>query len=445
MSQVPSDVPIIFVIFNRPQLIRMKVTLVSYSDMEGGAARATCRLNKGLNQLGVNSQMLVQVKSSDHHSVIGRRNVGVHQAINGLRSVAEGLPVKYYPNRDHVMYSTQWVPDRVMANINQIKPDIINLHWTNNGYLQIESIKKIQQPIVWTLHDMWAFTGGCHYSQECNRYTMNCGRCPQLNSQKSCDLSNHTWKRKARAWKNLNLTIVTPSRWLAQCARSSTLFNNSRVVVIPNGVDTEIYQPIQKRVARKILGLPQDKQLILSGSLNQTSDVRKGFKFLESSLKELSQSQWAEKVELVIFGASEPLITIDLGLKVHYFGTLSDDISLAILYAAADVFIAPSIQDNLPNTILESLACGTPCVAFNIGGMPDMIEHMKNGYLAKPYETNDFTHGIIWILESESRYQNLSHRSREKVVQEFTIHNQASHYLSLFEEILTLQDPLAHE
>jgi glycosyltransferase involved in cell wall biosynthesis len=414
----------------------MNVSLLSYSDIEGGAARATYRLHQGLTNLKINSHMLVQVKSSDDHSVIGPKNIGIRQARNGFRCVADAAPLKYYPLRRNGVYSAQWLPDFINTQLEKLRPDIVNLHWVNNGYLQIESLRKIQKPIVWTLHDMWPFTGGCHYSQECDRYTTSCGECPQLQSHRHHDLSSWIWRRKANAWRDTNLTIVTPSVWLSQCAKASALFQNRRVEVIPNGLDITRYQPIDRSAARKILGLPLDKQLILSGSLQSTSDQRKGFHLLQPALKALSQAGWGNRTELVIIGASKPEIPIELGLKVHYLGTLGDDISLAMLYAAVDVFAAPSVQDNLPNTVMEAIACGTPCVAFNIGGMPDMIEHQKNGYLARPYEINDFAQGLAWVLDDPCRYQNLRFKSREKAEQEFSLHHHASRYASLFTELL---------
>jgi glycosyltransferase involved in cell wall biosynthesis len=283
---------------------------------------------------------------------------------------------------------------------------------------------------------MWAFTGGCHYAQECDRYLSNCGQCPQLQSRHHRDLSHWIWQRKAKAWKNTNLTIVTPSVWLGQCAKASALFQNHRVEVIPNGLDTTRYQPIDRTIVRKILGLPLDKQLILSGSLQSTSDQRKGFHLLQPALQSLSQAGWGDRAEVVIMGASKPATPVDIGFKVHYLGTLGDDISLAMLYAAADVFAAPSVQDNLPNTVMEAISCGTPCVAFNIGGMPDMIEHQQNGYLARPYEIHDFAQGLAWVLAEPSRHQHLCARSREKAEQEFSLHHQANRYTSLFTDLL---------
>ncbi len=186
-----------------------------------------------------------------------------------------------------------------------------------------------------------------------------------------------------------------------------------------------------------LLHLPQDKHLILFGAVKATSDQRKGFHLLQPALQELSKSGWQDGLELVIFGASQPVNPPNFGLKVHYLDTLSDDLSLALVYSAANVFVLPSTQENLANTVMEALACGTPCVAFNIGGMPDMIEHQKNGYLAQPYKIEDLAQGIAWVLESEERNQKMSHHAREKAEREFTLKIQARRYLSLFTEIVS--------
>ncbi len=415
----------------------MQILHLSTSDISGGAAIAAHRLHQGLQHLGVASQMLVDKKLSEDQAVFAPKS-NLSKALGILKPTLDHLPLRFYPHVDHtrLYLSLEWLPDAIAPKTAQLAPDIINLHWACGGFLKIETLAKFKQPLVWTLHDMWAFTGGCHYSQECDRYTESCGACPQMQRGESWDLSRWVWQRKAKAWKNINLTIVTPSSWLAKCASSSSLFKDRRVEVIPNGLDPERYMPVERRLARKLLKLPQDKQLILFGAMGSTSDRRKGFHLLQPALQRLSQSGCQDKTELVVFGASEPKSQPDLGLKAHYLGNLSDDISIALVYAAADVFVAPSVQDNLPNTVMEAIACGTPCVAFNIGGMPDMIEHQHNGYLAQPYNSEELGQGIAWVLQDKQRGQALSRRAREKVEQEFTLEIQARRYLALYQEVL---------
>ncbi|MCA2504061.1 MAG: glycosyltransferase family 4 protein [Microcystis sp. M54BS1] len=414
----------------------MKVIHLNTNDIQGGAAQASYRLHTGLRGIGIDSQMLVQRKISDVPTIIAPATK-IEKAVSQTRPSLDLLPVLLYSNRQRTPYSIQWLPDRLVSRVAQISPDIINLHWINAGFLQIETLAKFKQPLVWTAHDMWPFTGGCHYSGECNKYTQSCGHCPQLKSQQDGDISRWVWWRKAQAWKNLNLTIVTPSQWLADCARNSSLFQDLRIEVIANGLDIQKYKPIEKNTARHLLGLPQDKQLILFGAMSPTSDNRKGFHLLRPALKKLSQSPiLQEKLELVIFGASEPKEPIDVGFKIHYLGRLNDDISLAITYSAADVMIVPSIQEAFGQTASESLSCGTPVVAFNATGLKDIVEHQQNGYLAKPFEVEDLARGINWVLEDTERYNQLCIRARQKVEQEFTLEIQASKYLKLYNEML---------
>ena len=414
----------------------MKVLILSARDVRGGAARAAYRLHQGLLAAGIDSQMLVQNKLGDDRTVIAPQSK-IQRGIAAIKPALDQLPFALYRHRDPGIniYSSQWLPNKIVDKIEQINADIINIHWICGGFVPIEALAKLKQPLVWTFHDMWAFTGGCHYSGECDRYRQSCGSCPQLGSDRDWDLSRWIWRRKAKAWQDLNLTIVTPSKWLADCARASSLFRDVPVTVIGNGINPQIYQPHSTQVARSILNLPTDKKIILFGALDSTQDKRKGFHLLLAALQTLQQWQSPEEVELVIFGASTPLHPLDFGFQAHYTGKLSDDISLSLLYAAADVFVAPSIQDNLPNTILESLFCGTPCAAFNIGGMPDLIEHQQNGYLAQPFVPEDLAEGINWILADATRYQELATRSRAKAIAEFNLEQQTQKYLQVFDDL----------
>jgi glycosyltransferase involved in cell wall biosynthesis len=413
----------------------LNALLLSIADGGGGAARAAYRLHQSLRKTDIDSHLLVQSKVTDDPTAITLQNK-IEKGLSSLRPSINAIPLKLFTQADSKTYSLQWLSDRVTTKVNQINPEVINLHWICDGFLSIETLPKFKRPLVWTLHDMWPFTGGCHYSGDCDRYTEHCGCCPQLGSSKAFDLSAWVWHRKAKNFNSLNLTLVTPSQWLANCAQSSSLFRGRRIEVIPNGLDLQIYKPIDSRIARQILNLPQDKKLILFGAVRATSDRRKGFHFLQPALHQLSHITQRDNIQLVIVGASAPPQPLDLGFETHYLGTLTDDYSLALAYAAADVFVAPSVQDNLPNTVLEALACGTPCVAFDIGGMPDLIKHKHNGYLARPYEIEDFAQGINWVLDDRERWQKLSEASRAKAEQEFTLTLQASRYRDLFQEIV---------
>ena len=412
----------------------MKVCIVSSSNGRAGGHAAAYRLHHGL-QDRVNSTMLVGDKNRGDYTIISPQSRLAKAWVN-VAPIIDALPKLFYPNRDRTTYSLQWVPDRVANKVSEVDPDIINLHWANSGYLQVETIAKFNRPIVWTLHDMWAFTGGCHYSQECDRYKQSCGSCPILKSSHNWDLSRWLWQRKAKSWQDINLTIVTPSRWLAQRAAESSLFKGLRIKVIANGLDTQRYQPLEQKLARKIVGLPLDKKIILFGAVSASSNYRKGYHLLMPALQKLKYDPMQQQMELVVFGASQPKDPPDFGIEARYLGRFNDDISIALLYSAADVFVAPSIQDNLPNTVMEALACGTPCVAFNIGGMPDLIDHQQNGYLATAYDPEDLARGISWVVENRERWQNLSASAGNKVIREFTVEQQARSYIKLYEDII---------
>ena len=413
----------------------MKILHISTKDLEGGSGRAANRLHQGLKKINIDSQMLVQTKVGDDETVAAPQTFG-EKSLAKFGGIVDTIPTKFYLRHESISFSTQWLPDVIYPRVAQLQPDLIDLHWIHNSHLRIETLAKFTQPMVWTLHDMWAFTGGCHYDAYCGRYVESCGACPQLKSDRHWDLSRWTWQRKSQAWKNINLTIVTPSKWLAKCARSSSLFKNLRIETIPNGLDLQRYKPVERKVVRSLLNLPQNKQLLLFGAMNATSDRRKGFHLLEPALQRLCQSGWQDKIELVIVGASRSHDRADLGFKTHYLGKLHDDISLAQVYAAADVFVAPSLQDNLPNTVVEAISCGTPCVAFNIGGMSEIIEHYSNGYLARAYQIEDLAKGIAWVLEDKQRHQKLSDRARATAERQFAMELQASRYASLYDEIV---------
>jgi glycosyltransferase involved in cell wall biosynthesis len=408
----------------------MKVLHLSTSDVDNGGARAAYRLHQGLQRLDdCSSQMLVRAKFSHDSTVVAEQSL-----LTKLGPPSSSLPLKLYP-RSAGMFSPQWLPDVLASRVKTIAPDLVNLHWICNGFLQIETLPKLNKPLVWTLHDLWPFTGGCAYAQECCKFEDACGDCPQLQSGQSQDLSRWIWQRKRKAWANLDLTIVATSAWMADCARASSLFKQRRIETIPLGLDTDKYQPLDKQVARQLLNLPQDKQLVLFGAASHTSDPRKGFELLRSALQQLYSNGWQDRLELVVLGSSKPQQPIDLGFNAHYLGFMHDDLSLALTYAAADVTVVPSIQEAFGQMASESLSCGTPVVAFNATGLKDIVDPHLNGYLATPFEIEDLATGIIWVLSDRDRYQKLQFHAREKALREFSQEIQARRYLALYTDI----------
>ncbi|MDY0193870.1 MAG: glycosyltransferase family 4 protein [Aliarcobacter butzleri] len=410
----------------------MKILIVNTSDIDGGAARATYRIHKSLLSAGIDSKMLVIDKKSDDYTVIGPRSKK-EKLIIKIRMLLDSFLIRFYKNRTKTLFSTSYLPfSNIVDKINEINPDIVHLHWICRSMINITDLSKIEAPIIWGLLDMWAFTGGCHYDEYCGEYKNNCGKCKVLGSLKKNDLSRFIYNKKKLVFSQLpNMKIVGHSKWLANSAKESSLFENNEVFNIPSAIDTNIFKPFSKKECLKLWGLPANKKLVLFGAMAATSDPRKGFKELSEALNKLQD----KNIEFVVFGSSKPQNAPDLDFKTHYLGHLHDDISLVTLYSAVDVMIVPSLQENLSNAIMESLSCGTPVVAFDIGGNSDMIEHQNTGYLAKPFDTTDLKDGIEWVLNS-SNYEELCVNAREKVLKEFDSVVVAKRYMELYEEMI---------
>ena len=411
----------------------MKVLHLNHADTEGGAARGATRLMEGLCLQGVDARLYVQRRFGGNPFVIGPP-VALGKAMSFARRKLESVLFGLSGGNIQALFSPAFLPDRLSTHVSAIAPDIVHLHWVTR-MMRLETLRSFSRPIVWTLHDSWPFTGGCFLPLGCTRYQESCGSCPVLGSSQEEDLSNKVWRRKRNAWQDLNLTIVAPSRWMGACARASSLFRDRRIEVIPNGLDIHRFKPFDKRAAREFFSLPQDKKMILFGAKDATKDRNKGFHLLAQALHELAGSKWRGEIELLIFGSSGPHSQQDLGFTTHYMGWQNDDVSLVRLYAAADVFILPSRSENLPYTVMEAMACGTPCVAFNQGGVPDLIDHEQNGYLARPFEPADLARGMAWVLENDERRREMAARSRQKVIQEFALEKVASRHMALYREI----------
>jgi len=278
---------------------------------------------------------------------------------------------------------------------------------------------------------MWVFTGGCHYDEYCGAYVNECGKCKVLKSNKKNDLSKRIFNRKQKAFQKIqNLTIIGLSKWLENCARNSNLFRKKNVVNFPNPIDTATFRPFNKNQSRDLWHLSQDKKLVLFGAMGIASDPRKGFKELSKALLTVKFLD----LELVVFGSSQPENPPDFGFRTHYLGFLNDEVSLVTLYSAVDVMVVPSLQENLSNTIMESLSCSTPVVGFDIGGNSDMIEHKKTGYLSKAFDTDDLANGIDWVLNTPD-YEQLCNNARQKVLKEFDSKVVAKKYIKLYQAI----------
>ena len=278
----------------------------------------------------------------------------------------------------------------ISAVINSFAADIVHLHWVGDNFLPLKELRKIRAPIIWTLRDMWAFTGGCHYAGNCVNFREGCGNCPQLVVAAADDISARVNREKQHSWSKLPLTIVPLSEWLADCAKQSSLLKGKRIEVIGNPIDPSVFQTTTPGPPRgKRSTCHREKKLILFGAIGGTSDPRKGFRFLEQALCGLADDT---NLELVVFG-SERKEDLKLKLPCHQLGRLQDEVSLGLLYSACDVYVLPTLQEALGKTLMEALSCGTPCVTFAGSGPSDLVQHRENGYLAPAEGQCGLVHG----------------------------------------------------
>jgi glycosyltransferase involved in cell wall biosynthesis len=309
--------------------------------------------------------------------------------------------------------------------------DVVHLNWVGGEMLSVEDIGRITQPVVWTLHDMWPFCGAEHYSQDSRwreGYTSS-NRSPE---EHGVDLNRWVWRRKRRSWRTMHL--VAPSRWLADCVKESALMRTWPETVIPYALDLDIWRPMERGMAREILGLPQRGRLLLFGALGGGQDSRKGMDLLLEALRHLRGK--LEDLQLVIFGERRPREAPVLPFPIHYMGSLHDDVSLRTLYCAADAMAVPSRQDNLPQTAIEAQACGTPVVAFDTGGLSDAVTHHRTGWLARAFETEDLARGISWVMADESRRADLGRSARAQAEQRYAMPVVARAYREVYASVL---------
>ncbi|MDW8229137.1 MAG: glycosyltransferase family 4 protein [Saprospiraceae bacterium] len=315
--------------------------------------------------------------------------------------------------------------------------DIIHLHWINQGFLSLQNIRQLAQtgkPIVWTLHDMWAFTGGCHHSAGCEEYTRACGHCPMLRWRGPRDLSHRIWQRKRRLFPQ-HMHIITCSEWLGQRARRSSLLGSYPIQVLPNAIDTGLFAPAseeQRRAFRHARGIADTAVLALFSSV-KVENPWKGFGHLARALAQLRQQKPDLPLELMVMGKAQPETLSRLPCKVHELGALSDASSIAEAYAAADLFVIPSLEENLPNTVMEALACGTPVAGFRTGGIPEMVEHEQNGFLAPVGNSQALAEAIIWVAQRAGQLRAAARSKAERCYAQTIVAHQ---HLALYQQAL---------
>lgn len=416
----------------------MRVLLINTSERIGGAAVAASRLMESLKNNGIKTKLLVRDKQTDQISVIGLERSWLHV----WKFVWERVIIW---RSNHFKKNNLFAVDiaNTGTDITSLpefeEADVIHLHWINQGMLSLRNIQKILhsgKPVVWTMHDMWPCTGICHHARECTNYQQECHDCPFIyggGSKK--DLSYRIFRKKQKLYKNSPISFVTCSQWLEKQAQKSALLNGQRVISIPNPINTNLFKPHDKREAREKYMLPQEGKLILFGSV-KTTDKRKGIDYLIESCNILATKypELKETLSVVVFGNQSTQLEQVLPFRVYPLNFVSNEHELVDIYNAVDLFVTPSLEENLPNTIMEAMACGIPCVGFNVGGIPEMIDHLHNGYVAQYKSADDFANGIHWAL-TESDYEVLSEQACRKAVANYSESIIAKRYIDLYNKV----------
>lgn len=404
----------------------MKVLHINQFENSGGAAIAAHRLHHALHSKDIQSKLLVDKPQSDSESVatIPRRRY--------LDSLSSRFI--YYTGLNYVNHTSTF-------NINShpfyIESDVVNFHNLHGDYFNYLALPKLteQKTAVLTLHDMWSFTGHCAYSFECNRWKAGCGKCPALSTYPKVARDNTAleWKLKKWTYSRANLTVVTPSSWLSNLAKAS-LLNNCQVHTIPNGLDTESFQPLNRKVCRDSLGISTDKTILLFAA-QSLKDFRKGGDLLLGALQQLPESS-LENLVLMVLGEGGEDLASSTHIPVVSLGYVSGSRVKAIAYSAADAFVFPTRADNLPLVVQESMACGTPVVSFDVGGVPELVRPGITGLLAKPGDTADLCYKIVELLGNVSLREKMSWNCREISIKEYSVELQAKRYKSLYAELI---------
>ena len=416
----------------------MRVLIVNTSERIGGAAIAAGRLMDALKNNGIKAKMLVREKQTDRLSVTGLKMSGWRV----WQFIWERILIwKENRFRKHNLFAVDIA--NTGTDITAIpefqEADIIHLHWINQGMLSLNDIRKILQsgkPVVWTMHDMWPCTGICHHARECDKYHQECHHCPYIykgGSKK--DLSNQVFKKKKELYQLAPITFITCSQWLKGRAGQSALLNGHTIVDIPNPINTSLFKPQNTVAARNRMGLPTDKKLILFGSVKVT-DKRKGIDYFIESCKLLAEKhpELKEELGVVVYGKNSEQLKPLIPFQVFPLDFISSDKDLVNVYNAVDLYVTPSLEENLPTTIMEAMACGVPCVGFNVGGIPEMIDHLHNGYVAEYKSAEDLANGVIWTL-NESEYHTLSEEACRKAVSNYSESTVAKKYIDVYNKI----------
>ena len=422
----------------------MKIVQISTYDTSGGAAIAAYRLNRGLRLIGQDCRMLVRHKESQDDTVVLVDDKGRQENPNEDFFLSAIIQPYYIDSNQTELSNTLFSLPYPGYDLSELpilqSADIVNLHWVARyqSLVTLHRLFSLGKPVVWTLHDQWAFTGGCHYSAGCEKYQSDCVECPQLGDD-PLNLPAAILKDKLEIFKNADLTIVTPSRWMASCAGKSKLFKGLKIEVIPNSLETNIYTPLPKPEAREEIGISPETITLLFGAIDG-SEKRKGFFELVNAIKFcLNEDVFQkllhdDKIRLVCFGKPSHELE-SIGIPFVTLGHLDSDEKIRSAYSAADIFLLPSLEDNLPNTILESMSCGTPVVAFDVGGLPDMVTNGVTGQLVPLFDTRKMGETIIDLIQKPDLRKSMGKEGRKRAEEEYSLSVQAGRYSDLYKEL----------
>ena len=422
----------------------MRILQISTYDIRGGAARATHRLHRGLCELGEDCRMLVRHKDSNDPSISCVVPENPAEKVDEEFFLSVAIQQHYInlhrTDISNTLFSLPYPGYDLSALPMVQEADIINLHWVANyqSPLTLHKLFALGKPVVWTLHDHWAFTGGCHYTAGCEEYRHGCAACPQL-ADDPFGVPEAVLKDKLKFFKDANLTIVTPSQWMADCAKESKLFKDLRIEVIPNALETDVFRPLPKAEAKKSIGLTPDIITLLFGG-EYGNEKRKGFheliRAIEYCLKDddFANLIKAKKIRLICFGyASDEFEAV--GIPVEALGYLDSDEKIMTAYCAADIFVLPSLEDNLPNTMLEAMSCGTPVVAFDVGGMPDVVRDGVTGRLVPLGNVREMGKAILSLILDGDKRKAMGKKCRRRMEEGYLLDVQARRYLGLYEDL----------
>lgn len=415
----------------------MRVLIINTSERIGGAAIAANRLMEALKNNGIKTKMLVRDKQTDQISVVELKKSWwkVWQFIWERVVIWQA---NHFKKHNLFAVDIANTGTNITALPEFTQADVIHLHWINQGMLSLTDIRRIIQsgkPIVWTMHDMWPFTGICHYAGDCDKYATQCHNCPQLYKGSKKDIAYRTFQKKKKLFEGAQITFVACSRWLESLAKKSDLIKGQTITNIPNAINTNLFKPRDKKQAREKCHLPQDKKLLLFGSVKIT-DKRKGIDYLVSACKQIASSypDFSKELGVVVFGNQAEQYASLFPFPIYPMNYVSNEKELVDIYNAVDLYVTPSLQDNLPNTIVEAMACGIPCIGFNVGGIPQMIDHLHNGYVAEYQFSKDLANGIHWAL-TEGEYESLSEEACRKAVSSYSESTIAKKYVEIYNKI----------